>query len=91
MILTLFINWSFAPEVVDGHNIKILAHFSVLSVSGSCVGILWPSVYRDHAVGKTDDEGAADEDDKIRGKECHQKRERIAKLVCRYQQPNTKI
>ena len=46
---------------------------------------------RDHAVGKTDNKGAADEDDKIRGKECHQKRERIVKFVGRNEQPDTKI
>ena len=49
------------------------------------------SVNCDHTVGKTDDEGAADQNNKIRGKECHQKRERIAKFIRRYEESDTKI
>ena len=46
---------------------------------------------RNHAVGKSDNKGAADEDDKIRGKKCHQKGERIVVFVSRNEQPDTKI
>jgi hypothetical protein len=48
-------------------------------------------VCTDHAVGKTDNKGAADEDDKIRGKKCHQKRKRIVKFIGRDEQPDAKI
>lgn len=55
------------------------------------IGIFRLPVYSDHAVNETDNKGAADEDNKIRGKKCHQKRERIVKFVGRNEQPDAKI
>ena len=73
-------------EIPDAFSTTLLMKiFSVI------IRILWLFVCNDHAVGKTDNKGAADEDDKIRGKKCHQKRKRIVKFIGRNEQPDAKI
>jgi len=39
-----------------------------------------------HAVGKTEDKGPTDEDNKIGGKKCHDKYKRVFETVGRYEQ-----
>jgi hypothetical protein len=45
-------------------------------------------VHENHSVGKNDNKGSADENNKIRGKKCHDKRKRIFETVSGDQQLN---